>query len=163
MNKHQKKLRSLDSSVYLDGQFRGHRNLDTIRAAVVNGDLKVVKTISAESAWSCLEIEYDFNDPQSTSTYDDCISVELRTDEILVLRIQDGENMHGQPIGDRVTFHLAGSWWNLFSKEVDRIFENMCMRLLKQQEEEVKLARARIIGEQLLRNFDKTMNVQEGA
>jgi hypothetical protein len=149
MNEHQKKLRVLGRSIYPNGQFLGSKNLRAIRSAVEDGHLKVVKTIPHASWWSG-----NFNDPKSTSTYEDCISVELTSDETIILLISDGENMHGQPIGDRVTFHLQGEWWRIYADQVDRAFNAMCMKLLEKQEEEARLTIARTIGTQLLKSFD---------
>lgn len=135
----QKRL-AVIGSAYLTGYHHARVFLEL----VLKGKLMDVTNYDRPNDWRLIE---DFKNPNSTSTYQDCIEVSLHpadddSPDYILLVVWDGDALDGRPQTVRATYRLEGEWWlhEKLSEQVLKGFNHHCM--VKAEREEA-LARAR--------------------
>lgn len=134
----------------------GYNLMLAVRRTAKEGKLSLIKTINYDR-WR----EYKFEDPESTTTFEDCVDVKLDEVGRLTLEIWNGENLRGHPTNRRVSFEFEGEWWRIevLVKVVDAYFKNHCLEELKRREKEERERQAALIGSELIEKFDSNNKV----
>jgi len=102
VNKFEKMLVLINNPVIITG----HRHIITVRKTVREGHLTLVSSIN-HSGWKS-----SFENPGSTTTYEECVDLTIRLDGQLELTIWDG-NSQGYPDNKRSTYMFEGEWWQI--------------------------------------------------
>lgn len=132
----------------------GYRNLAVVRSLYKQNLLRLVKT-SRYDYWGT-DVP-DFNNTNSTSTYEDCLDIILHANEELEVVIWKGDALYGHRQQKQYSYTFVGEWQLIESLQdrIDHEFAQYCLMLMEIEEETRKTERAKAIGESLLLNYGK--------
>lgn len=154
MNIIQKKFLIMSKDWY-QFDLTGYRHVQSIRAMVNSGHLQLhYQETPDEYMWEYHK-HLDFKDPKTTSTYQECITIELRKDQTIAMMVYDGETLNGNPTDLRYTFVFTGDWFEYipFVDLVNRRFIEYTNDLREEMDDQRKENQRMQIANDLLFNF----------
>lgn len=157
MNIHQKQLRIIGHSVYLNAS---EKTINCLRDLCLEGKLDVIST-DYRDTW---RRPAAFTEEGALVSYEGCYYVELGQDDIVTVTIFNGEPLYGNRRDIRAIFKLSGEWWlcEPLTIMVQSAFTKAASDRLADEEERERVRRRRDIENKMLSEFDDAMGEVEG-